>query len=218
VKQEFKIYIKLWNAGALEDKYYKALKSLIEAKNRSRIQLESTKKILDTVSNMKDQFTEPTRLHSQEEKVLGSHKREKEEVEEMDEEDRARYQKKLKKKEEKSYAKSRESDLEDLVPKKTGNDAMREKRKEKASYTKKEDDTFGDEINDRDMFNGGDDFQRRVSREKEKRDKIEQKKKDQYEQKLSQYKASEEKKIEQLKGLLTTKGNFTSGGKETFGY
>jgi len=44
------------------------------------------------------------------------------------------------------------------------------------------------------MFNGGDDFQRRVSREKEKRDKIEQKKKDQYEQKLSQYKASEEKK------------------------
>jgi len=132
VKQEFKIYIKLWNAGALEDKYYKALKSLIEAKNRSRIQRESTRKILDTVSNMKDQFTEPTRLHSQEEKVLGSHKREKEEVEEMDEEDRARYQKKLKKKEEKSYAKSRESDLEDLVPKKTGNDAMREKRKEKS--------------------------------------------------------------------------------------
>jgi len=68
------------------------------------------------------------------------------------------------------------------------------------------------------MFGGNDNFQRRIAQEKEKRDQIEQKKKDQYEQKLSQYKASEEKKIEQLKGLINSKGNFTSGGSETFGY
>jgi len=140
------------------------------------------------------------------------------EIEEMDEEDRIRYKKQLKKKGDKNYIKTRESELEEIVPKKTGNEAMREKRKEKASYTKKEDDTFGDEIKDSDMFGGNDNFQRRIAQEKEKRDQIEQKKKDQYEQKLSQYKASEEKKIEQLKGLINSKGNFTSGGSETFGY
>jgi len=112
----------------------------------------------------------------------------------MDEEDRIRYKKQLKKKGDKNYIKTRESELEEIVPKKTGNEAMREKRKEKASYTKKEDDTFGDEIKDSDMFGGNDNFQRRIAQEKEKRDQIEQKKKDQYEQKLSQYKASEEKK------------------------
>src|SRR3954452_4447886 len=70
----------------------------------------------------------------------------------------------MKKRDKKMWKKDHEVVMEELVPKKTGRDAMIDKKKEKASYSKAKK-TEDVELNDRDLF-GGSDFQRRVAAER----------------------------------------------------
>ncbi|CAJ0764875.1 9486_t:CDS:2 [Entrophospora sp. SA101] len=76
----------------------------------------------------------------------------------MDEEDKERYERSLKKKEQREFRKTHNAVLDELLPKPT--EAMIEKKKVKNAYYRRE--TSPDvELNDDDLIGGGDDFQTR---------------------------------------------------------
>ncbi|RIA90793.1 hypothetical protein C1645_737622 [Glomus cerebriforme] len=93
---------------------------------------------------------------------------------EMDQEDRERYERALKKKERKEFQKTHEIILDELVPKKTGREAMIEKKRTKNAYYRREE-SPDVELNDKDLI-GGDDFQSSLATLKRARDAREQRK------------------------------------------
>lgn len=92
---------------------------------------------------------------------------------------------------------------EELVPKKTGHEALREKRKMKAQYTKpKKDDEVDAELDSHQIFGEGTDFQRILQKQKEKQLQKSLEKTEQMQEKLSAYQKKEQEKIAPFLSLL----------------
>ncbi|CAG8525913.1 492_t:CDS:2, partial [Paraglomus occultum] len=81
--------------------------------------------------------------------------------EDMDDEDRRRYERSLRKKEAKDYAKTQEAVLDELLPKATGREAMIEKKKARNAHYRRE--ASPDLELDDDALLGGDDFNSRLA-------------------------------------------------------
>jgi hypothetical protein len=107
------------------------------------------------------------------------------------------YQNKIEKK---KYKKHKEMVEEELVPKNTGREAMVEKKKMKAQYTKSKE-TDDVELNDKQIF-GGSDFDRRVQVEKERNERKIIAKLEAREKAMTEYQRKEEEKLAPFKLML----------------
>ncbi|KAI8058524.1 hypothetical protein BDF22DRAFT_739937 [Syncephalis plumigaleata] len=175
----FKKFIKAWNSGKLDDKYYSGIRSSqLASSDLTKYQWGFAKKMnqeevlavrdnVDTATNSERvardlaQRTQGHRDTSRSE-TLGMTDRHARSIgpsmpqmpgssrsstapvptgpygELMDNEDRRRYVRGIRRKDTKSYRKAREADLEELVPKATGREAMLEKRRARSAYLHRE--------------------------------------------------------------------------------
>ncbi|KAJ3068992.1 hypothetical protein HDU98_007918 [Podochytrium sp. JEL0797] len=101
--------------------------------------------------------------------------RDQDDEDDMDPEDRARYERALRKKDNKSFDSTRKAALEELAPKATGREAQLEKKKAVNAYHKQERDTDL-AIKDSDLMGGGDSFSAHMAREKQRKERYEERK------------------------------------------
>ncbi|KAJ3312010.1 hypothetical protein HDU76_002988 [Blyttiomyces sp. JEL0837] len=123
--------------------------------------------------------------------------------EEMDEEDRRRYEQGMRKKDAKMFRKGREADLEELVPKATGRDAMIEKKRTINAYHKQERDVDA-ALPESVLLGGGDSFEAALARERKRKEKYEEKKQvrqNVMQEKVSAYQAKEDATMAMLREL-----------------
>lgn len=123
----------------------------------------------------------------------------------MDDEDREQYDRSVRRKKDKQHHKSKEADLEELVPKATGRDAVIEKRRAQTAYHRMERDD-GMEVPDSVLMGtGGDDsYQVRMKAQKARDDKRQQRqavKQEVMNEKVQNYNAKEAATIEMLRQL-----------------
>ncbi|ORY00679.1 hypothetical protein K493DRAFT_335248 [Basidiobolus meristosporus CBS 931.73] len=180
----FKKFVKDWNKGKLSKKYYDGIRpSQVASSNGTRYKWSFAKKMdqyeLDTIRDSIDTATNvkfPTEVAhraglengkdsmKREKRVIGPSMPSNSYDEDMDEEDRIRYERALRKKDQKHFSKSRDADLEELVPKETGREAMLEKRRANNAFHRRER-SPDVELPDSELM-GGDDFHSRLAAEK----------------------------------------------------
>ncbi|KAI0241116.1 hypothetical protein L0F63_006673 [Massospora cicadina] len=124
----------------------------------------------------------------------------------VDQEDLLRQKRKREKAENKAYRKRKESDLEELVPRATGREAMLERKRAKGAYAHRER-SPDVELADADLL-GGDDFNSALSRQKaresvrnSRRQNLQLEREAELKTRLEQHKAKEEATIEMFRKM-----------------
>jgi len=119
------------------------------------------------------------------------------------EEKKQQYEAWSKKKGDKDFKKNKETVMEELVPKATGREAMFEKKKQKAAYTKSTKDAdMGEELKDKDLYGGSSDFQRRVQKQRQAKIQKTMAKIDEGVKKIEDYKRKEDEKMAPFREML----------------
>ncbi|KAJ3290861.1 hypothetical protein HK104_006488 [Borealophlyctis nickersoniae] len=230
-REYFAKFVKRWNKAKLDSKYYKGMISTEVAaasksahkwnfKNLSEAELEKARDSVDAATHSTTLFENPFRSGAGDRRGLGPsmpsslpagpapgpNPRRPEDDEDMDEEDRRRYQRGMAKKQAKSARQEREAVLEELVPKETGRDAMREKRLAQTAYHRTEREV-DPELPDQDLM-GGDDFRSRLAAQQRSKERWEQKRAAQRGEtaaslsgKVAAYKAKEQATLEMFKQM-----------------
>ncbi|KAF9976963.1 hypothetical protein BGZ73_007367 [Actinomortierella ambigua] len=199
----FRKFVKAWNNGDLDDTYYKGVRSSELASQGTKYkwgfvkkmgekdqdELERTKDSIDSLTNSAKRFAEemntssssasaaskrfhdPTTAPSGASSMYSRRPNNADDVYEREELDRQRRQ--TQRAQDRAYRKSREADLEELVPKATGREAMLEKRKAQTEYHRRER-SPGVELSEQDMMGGGDDFRSALAAERRARQQREE--------------------------------------------
>jgi len=107
----------------------------------------------------------------------------------------------------KQYKKHTEMVMEELAPKATGRDAMLEKKRERAAYTKR-DRSPDVTLDDKELLGGGDDFKSVLARQRtrelqrnKRRDQFTQEKTNELHDRAKQYQQKEEATIEMFRRM-----------------
>lgn len=174
-------FVKRWNEGRLDDIYYTGIpENMIEKTKRTRYTWKFVSKMNEQekfdLATTKDSVEVATKKNS----LLQSLPKDKEDRTERKDEGERDYDSQQRK-ERKRYFKDRQCDLEELVPRETGRDAMIEKRREAASRLhtssrEKEQAIDGLDLGEDFLMGGGekDDLQQRLARRQLARKKKEQ--------------------------------------------
>ncbi|KAJ9062418.1 hypothetical protein DSO57_1011094 [Entomophthora muscae] len=124
----------------------------------------------------------------------------------VDEEDLMRLKRQREKAENKMLRRRKESDLEELVPKETGREAMLEKRRAKGAHARRED-SPDVELNDSELL-GGDSFNAAVARQRarnnvrlSRKQNIQLEKEAQLKARVEQHRAKEEATVEMFRKM-----------------
>ncbi|KAG0270420.1 hypothetical protein DFQ27_007572 [Actinomortierella ambigua] len=194
----FRKFVKAWNNGDLDDTYYKGVRSSELASQGTKYkwgfvqkmgakdqdELERTKDSIDSLTNSAKRFAEemntsssasvsaskrfhdPTTAPSGSNALYSRRPNNADDVYAREEHDRQRRQ--TQRAQDRAYRKDREVDLEELVPKATGREALLEKRKAQTEYHRRER-SPGVELSEQDMMGGGDDFRSAMAAERRAR-------------------------------------------------
>jgi len=223
----FDLFVEKWNSGSLSAKYYKGISLAQEdptsrtkykwsfAKNVDPLELGSLRDSVDTDNNKTfaqiakrpEARKSSYRDEPPQQSFVGPRGDRRNDNNDnddgLDEEDRQRLERARAKKDMKEYSRTKEAVMDELLPKATGRDAMIEKKKMKAEYSKRKDDS--PEMNEADLMGNNDDFRFRLAREKEVKAKKEAEKNDEYQQKLAAFKAKEDEKLAPLRALAAAR-------------
>ncbi|KAI9294165.1 hypothetical protein K502DRAFT_342654 [Neoconidiobolus thromboides FSU 785] len=219
-KKYFKKFVKKWNSGVLEDKFYDGVNSTQFAKeDNTSFKWKFANKIdgseLDRIRDIVDTDTNKHKARQlnmdKKRRVQGptmpsdfSIKNRTDAI--LEEEELNAAGRDRKKRENKRLRKDKEVLLEELVPKATGREAMIEKKRMKAAYTKRE--NSPDVVLDDKELMGGDDFYSTLAKQKSReyqrntrRQQIEKEKAEQLKQRVASYQAKEEATMDMLRKL-----------------
>ncbi|KAJ3238511.1 hypothetical protein HDU81_007607 [Chytriomyces hyalinus] len=197
----FDKFVKRWNKGSLEKKYYDGIAATdLAANERSKhvwkfkVSADDEAKLVeakDSVASMtvsatgltattkRDRTAGPANNGASERRDeshrggQGNSRFAPPDGEDMDDEDRKRYMSGMRKKEAKSFESRKNADLEDLAPKSTGREAQIDKRKAINAYHKQERDTDV-ALKDSDLMGGGDSFAAHLEREKKRKERMQE--------------------------------------------
>jgi len=236
-RKKFSKFVEVWNRGSLPDKYYKGISAQdLEHNTRTkytwgfaeRLSSDDALKLGSVRDGIAKETNRPGKARSgapmPTSTVSSSMSKSTSKGptvkhpggEELDGEDKRRYDRLMRKKQEKMERSNREAVLEELVPKADpgSREARLEKKKQKGAYAKGREDS--PELADTDIMGGGDSFQERLRREKERRVRKESARAENIQQKVAAHQAKEEAIMQQFRTLLAQRqagqGNFPGQG------
>ncbi|KAJ3344746.1 hypothetical protein HDU83_004768 [Entophlyctis luteolus] len=224
----FAKFVRRWNRGDLDDKFYRGIAATDFASNartkhrwnfkvskEDEARLAEAKDSVHVMTSASDGLSEDSKSREGKKGLTAFSlssgeglRRKREDNDDMDDEDRARYLAALRKKDAKAFETRRAADLEELVPKATGREAQLEKKKATSAYLKQERDT---EIayKDSDLMGGGDSFAAHLAREKQRKERIEERRqprREEMDSRAQTYKAKEEATMAMLRELAKANG------------
>jgi len=205
-------FVKDWNEGRLEPKFYKGIPpEAIEASSRTKYKWKFAEK-LDPVEmgNLREtvqKLTNPEQKNLAAESqdllfVLPSQGPKKPELDTFQKEEQEAFKKWESKKTTKDFKKLKDTVEEELVPKKTGREAMQENKKKKAEYTKdRKDENIDTELKDSDIY-GASDIRTRMQKQKNAQEEKIAAKMGEQQAKMNEYRRKETEKMAPFLALL----------------
>ncbi|CDS09705.1 hypothetical protein LRAMOSA02382 [Lichtheimia ramosa] len=213
----FKKFVKAWNRDELEEKYYRGINSAqLSSTDNTGYKWSFAKKLdqheLDTVRDSVDTMTGGGRSSSQRRRTPAGPSRPPmtgyDQVDEEEREERERAERRAERKAEaKRKRDRREEYLDEVAPKETGREAQMAKKRALNAYHKREK-SPDVELDESDIYGGGDDFKAALAAEKRREERRKQRYEERREQrfgpvreKMAEYKAKESATIEMFKQM-----------------
>ncbi|KAI9313394.1 hypothetical protein BX666DRAFT_1864380, partial [Dichotomocladium elegans] len=219
----FKKFVKAWNRGDLEDKYYNGINAAqLASSDNTRYKWAFAKKIdqheLDSVRDSVDTATSGGRgrranVGPARPPPSGGEERKREaqpvsdELRSTEKEEQMERERASRKAEGKRKRERREEYLDEVAPRETGREAQLAKKRAVNAFHKRER-SPDVELNEADIFGGGDDFKRMLAEEKRRKERRENIRAERMEQraapireKMAEYKAKESATIEMFRQM-----------------